>query len=78
MKVSTNGTVSIPAEARARWQAAQVVVVDMGDRIVMRPVSDDPVKALVGKYRGRGPSADDARRAARREDARGERRTRRG
>lgn len=31
-----NGQVSIPAEARARWNARKVVVVDMGDRIVMR------------------------------------------
>lgn len=70
MRVSSNGQVSIPAEARSRWQADRVVVVDLGDRIVLRPLPDEPVRALVGKYRGRGPTTTDARRRARDEDAR--------
>ena len=65
MKVSTNGQVSIPAEARARWMANRVVVVDLGDRIVMRPLPEDPVEAIVGKYRGRGPTSTQARAAER-------------
>jgi len=69
MKVSSNGQVSIPAEARARWSAEQVVAVDLGDRVVLRPLPSDPVAALSGKYRGRGPSTDAARRKARNEDA---------
>ena len=55
MKVSRNGQVSIPADARARWNADRVVVVDLGDRIVMRPLSEDAAGYLVGKYR-HGPS----------------------
>lgn len=74
MKLSRNGQVSIPAEARARWQADRVLVVDLGDRIVMRPLPPDPVGALVGKYRGRGPGTDEARRRGRAEDAGVERR----
>ncbi len=69
MKVSSNGQVSIPAEARTRWHTDRVVVVDLGDRIVMRPLPDEPVSELVGKYRSRGPSTDDARRMARKQDA---------
>lgn len=69
MKVSANGQVSIPAEARARWHASQVVVVDLGDRIVMRPLSDHPLADLRGKYRRRGPSSQQARRQARSDDA---------
>ncbi len=65
MKVSSNGQVSIPAEARSRWRAERVVVVDLGDRIVMRPMPDDPVGAVVGKYRGRGPTSKQARDAER-------------
>lgn len=65
MKVSSNGQVSIPAETRSRWHAERVIVVDLGDRIVMRPLADDPVRSLRGKYAGRGPSTDDARRLAR-------------
>jgi AbrB family looped-hinge helix DNA binding protein len=61
MTVSRNGQVSIPAETRARWNTRQVVVVDLGDRVVMRPMSDAPIAALKGKYAGRGPSADAAR-----------------
>jgi bifunctional DNA-binding transcriptional regulator/antitoxin component of YhaV-PrlF toxin-antitoxin module len=69
MKVSSNGQVSIPAEARARWGTEQVVMVDLGDRVVMRPLPANPVAALRGKYRGRGPNTDTARRKARSEDA---------
>lgn len=68
MRVSANGQVSIPAEARARWRAEQVVVVDLGDRVVVRPLPEAPVAALRGKYRQRGPSSEGARRRARTEE----------
>jgi len=55
MKVSTNGQVSIPAEARARWNTDQVV--DLGDRVVLRPLPADPVGELRGKFKRRGPSS---------------------
>ena len=74
MKVSSNGQVSIPADARARWKADRVLVVDLGDRVVLRPLPSDPVAALEGKYRGRGPGTEPARRQARVEDAARERR----
>ena len=61
MRVSSNGQVSIPAEARSRWMADRVVVVDLGDRIVMRPMPEDPVGAVVGKYRRQGPTTNQAR-----------------
>lgn len=77
MKVSGNGQVSIPAGARARWNVDRVVVVDLGDRVVMRPLPDEPVKALRGKYAGRGPDTDTARRTARAEEVAVERRRRR-
>jgi AbrB family looped-hinge helix DNA binding protein len=76
MKVSTNGQVSIPADARARWNTRHVVVVDLGDRIVLRPLADEPTEALRGKYQGRGPKLDTARRAARRQEGADERRRR--
>ena len=73
MTISRNGQVSIPAEARSRWQTRRVVVVDLGDRVVMRPLGEDPVGDLEGKYRGRGPSTERARRQARTADAARER-----
>ena len=66
MTVSRNGQVSIPAETRARWNTRQVVVVDLGDRVVMRPITGHPVAALKGKYADRGPSTDAARAKERR------------
>ena len=69
MKVSSNGQVSIPAEARARWNAEQVVVVDLGDRVVVRPLPVEPVGELRGKYRRRGPSSDRIRRQSKIDDA---------
>lgn len=65
MKVSTNGQVSIPAGARSRWKTRRVVVVDLGDRVVMRPMPEDPVGSVVGKYRGRGATSTEARAAER-------------
>ena len=60
---------AIPEEARERWGADEVVVVDLGDRVVMRPRSENPIRALRGKYRGRGPSTDEMRREDREVDA---------
>jgi AbrB family looped-hinge helix DNA binding protein len=74
MKVSSNGQVSIPAEARARWNVAQVVMVDLGDRVVLRPLPDEPVEELKGKYRRRGQSSDRLRRQSRIEDSARQRR----
>jgi len=74
MKVSSNGQVSIPAEVRARWNVEQLVVVDLGDRVVVRPLPDKPVGQLKGKYRRRGASSDRIRRQAKTEDAARERR----
>lgn len=69
MTVSRNGQVSIPADTRSRWKARRVVVVDLGDRVVMRPMPEDGVGDLVGKYAGRGPSTDAARRRSRQNES---------
>ncbi len=74
MSVSGNGQVSIPAAVRSRWQsdprlvAGKVRVVDLGDRVVVAPLFEDPVEALRGKYAGRGLYTDEARVRARREE----------
>lgn len=76
MKVSRNGQVSIPAEARARWRADRVIVVDLGDRVVMRPLSPGGIDDLIGKYQGTGPSTDAQRQAERADERRRERKGR--
>lgn len=47
-KITRAGQVSIPAEIRTRWDTSTVAIEDEGDRIVLRPVSDDPIAALRG------------------------------
>jgi AbrB family looped-hinge helix DNA binding protein len=71
MTISRNGQVSIPAETRSRWNTRRVLVVDLGDRVVVRPLSGDDLEELRGKYRSRGPRSDRSRRDARRDDASG-------
>ena len=68
MKVSGNGQVSIPAEVRSRWHADRLLVVDLGDRVVMRPLPEDPIGVLQGAYRGRGPLTSLARQRSREDD----------
>jgi bifunctional DNA-binding transcriptional regulator/antitoxin component of YhaV-PrlF toxin-antitoxin module len=67
-KVSSDGRVSIPAEARARWTADHVVVVDLGDRVFLRPLPADPVGDPRSRYRGRGPSSERGRRRSMSDD----------
>jgi hypothetical protein len=52
MNVWSTGQVSIPAEAHARWNAERVVVVDLGDRVVLRRRAD-----LVVLIAGTAPAA---------------------
>lgn len=73
MTVSRNGQVSIPAPTRARWNTRRVIVADLGDRVVMRPVSAQPVRQLRGKYRDLGTGSDRVRTRERRAEAARER-----
>ncbi|OFW71595.1 MAG: hypothetical protein A2Y55_02200 [Actinobacteria bacterium RBG_16_68_12] len=47
-RITGAGQVSIPAEVRHRWGTSTVAIEDEGDRIVLRPVPDDPIAALRG------------------------------
>ena len=69
-RITKAGQVSIPAEIRQRWGATTVAIEDDGDRIVLRPVPDDPVAAAFGvfaAYRS-GKSSAELIREARDED----------
>ncbi len=68
LKISSNGQVSIPARVRRRWNATRVLVVDKGDRVIVRPVPDDALAAVAGKYAHVTPDSDVMRREARSED----------
>jgi AbrB family looped-hinge helix DNA binding protein len=67
-RVTSSGQISLPAEVRRRWGTKAVVIVDAGDRLIVRPVPDDPVRALRGKYASIGPSSTQMRADSRRED----------
>ncbi len=67
--ITTGGQVSIPAEVRKRWRAHRVVIDDLGDRLVLRPVPADPIGAAVGSLAGPGPSSDEMRATLRGEEA---------
>jgi bifunctional DNA-binding transcriptional regulator/antitoxin component of YhaV-PrlF toxin-antitoxin module len=47
-KVTSGGQVSLPASARNRWKTKAVVVEDLGDRVVFRPLPEDPIAAARG------------------------------
>jgi AbrB family looped-hinge helix DNA binding protein len=49
-KITRAGQVSIPAEIRARWDTSTVAIEDEGDRVVVRPVADDPIDSLMGVF----------------------------
>ena len=70
-KVTSAGQVSIPAEVRERWAASNVLIVDEGEQLVLRPAPDNPIEALRGILAGRVRSditAGDAKRLWRAED----------
>jgi bifunctional DNA-binding transcriptional regulator/antitoxin component of YhaV-PrlF toxin-antitoxin module len=73
MKLSRNGQVSLPADVRRRWGTDRVLVLDLGDYVVMRPVSADRtenVRAVRGRFRmPEAPSTEELRRQAREEEA---------
>lgn len=70
-KITRAGQVSIPAEVRERWGSANVLIVDEGEQIVLRPVPESPIEAIRGVLKGKGRSdisAADAVRQARNAD----------
>ena len=76
-KVTASGQLSLPAPVRRRWATSRVAIADEGDRVVVRPVPDDPIKAACGSLAGRGGRTEPIRARARWEDTAAERRRRR-
>jgi hypothetical protein len=67
-KITAGGQLSIPAAVRRRWGTSRVAIEDLGDRLVVKPLPDDPVGAARGKLAGRIGSTDRLRSAARRDE----------
>jgi bifunctional DNA-binding transcriptional regulator/antitoxin component of YhaV-PrlF toxin-antitoxin module len=66
--ISRGGQITVPAEVRKRWGVTRVVVEDLGEALVLRPIPADPIKAARGSFAGPGPSTDEMRAQARREE----------
>jgi AbrB family looped-hinge helix DNA binding protein len=67
-QITRAGQISLPAEVRQRWGTQRVSLEDLGDRIVIRPLPDDPVTATRGSLRGRLVETGALRRRARHDD----------
>lgn len=52
-RITRAGQVSLPAEVRHRWETTAVLIVDEGDRVVLRPLPEDPIEALRGVLKGK-------------------------
>ena len=65
-RITRAGQVSIPAEVRERWAASNVLIVDEGARIIVKPVPDNPIEAIRGVLKGTGRTDVDATDAVRR------------
>jgi AbrB family looped-hinge helix DNA binding protein len=61
INISDRGQISIPADIRHKWQVRRVLLIDEGDRLVLRPVPDDPIAAVAGKYSWIGATSDEMR-----------------
>ena len=66
--ITKAGQMSVPAAVRHRWKTREVAIVDLGDRIVVSPLPEDPIAAFRGSFAGRGPSSEELRRLSREED----------
>jgi bifunctional DNA-binding transcriptional regulator/antitoxin component of YhaV-PrlF toxin-antitoxin module len=72
-RITTRGQISVPASIRRRWKTNAVALEDLGDRLVVRPLPDDPIAAARGAFRGLTDSTR-ARAVARADEAAAERR----
>ena len=63
------GQISLPAAVRHRWRTKTVAIEDLGDRVIVRPLPDDPIAAARGALKGRLPSTADLRAQARQDEA---------
>ena len=68
LKITRAGQLSLPARIRRRWGTQRVTIEDHGDRVVLRPMPDDPIEAAASALRGRITSSEDLRVQAREDE----------
>lgn len=67
-RISRGGQITVPADVRKRWGTTSLVVEDLGDCLVLRPIPEDPIGAAMGSLAGPGPTSDEMRAQTRREE----------
>ncbi len=77
LSISRGGQISLPAPIRRRWATATIVLEDLGDRVVIRPLPSDPIAAAKGALPAKTHTAERDRRRVRREERSAERAERR-
>lgn len=76
LMISKGGQISVPAEVRKRWGTRRLQLEDRGDELVLRPASEDPIRAARGIFKGRSKvTSEEMRRLERQEEAELEERT---
>ena len=66
--ISKGGQVSLPPDLRERWGVDRVLILDKGDRLVVIPMPDDPIRAARGALAHLDiPPSEELRRRARQE-----------
>lgn len=73
-QISRGGQITVPADVRKRWGTKNLIIEDLGNALILRPLPDDPIGAAMGSLAGPGPSTDEMRARARREEEAIERR----
>jgi bifunctional DNA-binding transcriptional regulator/antitoxin component of YhaV-PrlF toxin-antitoxin module len=68
-RITTGGQISLPAAIRKRWGTKTVALEDLGDRVIVRPLPDDPIGAARGALKGRLGSTAALRAKARKDEA---------
>lgn len=61
LKVTSSGQISLPAEIRRRWETDEVLLIDKGDHVLVRPAPQDAVAQLRGSLPAGAVSADEVR-----------------
>jgi len=67
-KITAGGQISLPAPVRRRWGTRFVALEDLGDRVVVTPIPDDPIAAARGILKGQLPPTEELRARARRDE----------
>lgn len=61
VRVTSNGSISLPASIRRRWGVDRVAIIDRGDFAIVRAIPDDPINYFNGRFAGLGPGTEEMR-----------------